>query len=384
MRFSLLLGAMFMVLNARGETAASREWIELKTKRLALSALHQEFQVKQTLKTARSSQDVHREIILDISEKKWRERSFSGSGDHVRIFDGQDLFVLEAEGDEYVRTKDNPKGADPEPEPYGSVDLDWPKATEVNRQPCLPKNDRSCIIFEVPVKKWMRMGRNRITRLVDGVSRLAIESETGVLIQSNVQEIIDDERGVYQLNLTCSLRQMSYGVAARPELFKLPDSGVHEVKEFTKWNAGRIKKKLAGNPAPELQVTDIAGNPLSLSNLNGKTVLLDFWTTWCPPCVADGPALEKLYQRYGNSNLTIIGISVNEERDTVEKFLHKHPHSFPVVLSSENEMPRAYQIGVFPTYIVIAPDGTLTTAVEGDQGFGELRDFLKKAGLETE
>jgi peroxiredoxin len=292
--------------------------------------------------------------------------------------------VLEAEGDEYVRTKHNSKGADPEPEPYGSFDLDWPKATEVNRQPCLPKNDDPCVIFEVPVKKWMRMGRNRVTRLVDGVSRLAIDSETGVLIQSNTQEIIDDERGVYQVNLTYSLRQMSYRAAAAPELFKLPAAGMHEVKEFTKWNAARIKKQLGGKPAPELQVADIAGNPLSLSNLNGKTVLLDFWTTWCPPCVADGPALEKLYQRYGSRNLMIVGISVDEERETVEKFLHKHPHSFPVVLTSENEMPRPYQVGVFPTYMVIAPEGTVTTAVEGDQGFGELRNFLKKAGMETE
>jgi hypothetical protein len=68
----------------------------------------------------------------------------------------------------------------------------------------------------------------------------------------------------------------------------------------------------------------------------------------------------------------------------VEKFLKKHPDSFPVVLTTENEMPRPYQVGLFPTYLVIAPDGTLTTAVEGDQGFAELRKFLEKAGMETE
>jgi len=80
----------------------------------------------------------------------------------------------------------------------------------------------------------------------------------------------------------------------------------------------------------------------------------------------------------------IVGISVNEERDTVEQFLKKHPHSFPVVLTSENEIPRPYQIGIFPTYMVIAPDGTMSTAVEGDRGFGDLRKFLEKAGMETE
>jgi len=113
-------------------------------------------------------------------------------------------------------------------------------------------------------------------------------------------------------------------------------------------------------------------------------VLLDFWTTWCPPCQNDGPAIDKLNQKYGGKDLMIIGISVDEERQTVEKFLKKHPHSFPVVLSSENPLPRPYQIGVLPTYLVIGPDGTLISAEEGDQGFGRLRKTLENAGMATD
>jgi thiol-disulfide isomerase/thioredoxin len=141
---------------------------------------------------------------------------------------------------------------------------------------------------------------------------------------------------------------------------------------------------LAGKLAPELQVTDIQGKAISLAELKGKTVLLDFWTTWCPPCQADAPSINKLNQKYGDKNLAIVGISVSEEREIVEKYLKKHLHSYPVVLSSENEMPRPYQIGVFPTYLIISPDGTLITAEEGDKGFGKLRKELQKAGLETE
>jgi hypothetical protein len=55
-----------------------------------------------------------------------------------------------------------------------------------------------------------------------------------------------------------------------------------------------------------------------------------------------------------------------------------------VVLSSENELPRAYHVGVFPTYVVINKEGSITAAVEGDKGFGGLRRLLKKAGLETD
>jgi thiol-disulfide isomerase/thioredoxin len=73
-------------------------------------------------------------------------------------------------------------------------------------------------------------------------------------------------------------------------------------------------------PAPELAVTDLKGVLVTLSAFKGKTVVLDFWTTWCPPCRADGPALERLYKKYGEKELVIVGISVSEDRTVVEKF----------------------------------------------------------------
>ena len=387
MRFLLLVVAMFMALNASGQTATSGLWTtEFKARRERLPGLHQEFEVVQSYKTNLRSQSSLRKIVLDMSQNKWRERFVSGSGDRIRIFDGQDLFLMEAEGDEYVRAKRKAKEDDPEPGPYGSSDLDWAKAKELERRPCGFKGrDHTCIIISVPIKTLMAFGTGiLITRISEGIALLAFDSETGMLIQSKRQAVIDNGRGGYQYNLTYSLTTMSYGARPDATLLKLPESGVHEVKELTRWNVARIKKQLIGKPAPELEVMDIEGNPVSLAELKGKTVLLDFWTTWCPPCVADAPALDKLYRKYGGKELMIVGISVSEERGIVENYLKSHPHSFPVVLTSENELPRPYQIGVFPTYMVIDPDGTLTTAVEGDQGFGELRKFLQKAGMEAE
>jgi thiol-disulfide isomerase/thioredoxin len=133
-----------------------------------------------------------------------------------------------------------------------------------------------------------------------------------------------------------------------------------------------------------MDVKDIQGKSVSLSAFKGKTVLLDFWTTWYPPCRADAPWLNKLYAKYKDNDLMIIGVPVSEEHSIVEKFLKEHPHGFPVVLTSENEMPRPYQIGVFPTYIMTEKDGTVASAVEGDQGFSELRKLLRKAGMEVD
>jgi len=176
---------------------------------------------------------------------------------------------------------------------------------------------------------------------------------------------------------------MSFGNPPARALLELPAAG-REVKTFTAWDAKKMKKDLTGEEAPALEATDMAGKLVSLSAFKGKTVLLDFWTTWCPPCRADGPALDKLYKKYGGNDLAIIGVSVSEDRKVVEKFLKEHPHPFPIVLTTENEMPRPYQVGAFPTYIIINKDGTFANAVEGDQGFADLRGLLKKAGLELE
>jgi hypothetical protein len=66
-------------------------------------------------------------------------------------------------------------------------------------------------------------------------------------------------------------------------------------------------------------------------------------------------------QKYGDKNLMIVGVSVDEDRPVVEKFLTHHPPPYPIVLTTENEIPRPYQMGVFPTYIVIDSDGNFAS-----------------------
>jgi thiol-disulfide isomerase/thioredoxin len=220
--------------------------------------------------------------------------------------------------------------------------------------------------------------------MLGGTKRFVMDTETGLLLVSRAVSTIDNQRGGYQTEVVYAAKRLSVGGPADASVFQPPIADMKEVKELSRWNAARMKKQLIGKPAPELAVNDLQGEPVALASFKGKTVLLDFWATWCPPCRADGPALDKLYKKYGQQELMILGISVSEDRAIVEKFLGEHPHTFPVVLTTENEMPRPYQIGIFPTYIVIDKDGNVTAAVEGDKGFSDLQGLLKKAGLEIE
>lgn len=336
-------------------TAASAQsiWENLAEIRQSLPGYRQEFEFSQSIRQSGATQGAKRQITVDGAGRKWREQS----GGTVRVFDGADLFRFEDDGGEYEKPKRRAKDPEPLPLPYLASNADWTKAVELERRPCGYQNDdRPCVLLEAPIRPWTRTSA----------------------------QIIEGPSGRYQSDMICVLRRSTFGQAPNANLFRLPERPMKEVKELAQWDAPRIRKQLAGKPAPDFSFVDLAGRPLSLASLQGKIILLDFWTTWCPPCRADAPSLDKLHKKYGDRDLAIIGISVNEERATVEKFLKGHPHDFPVVLSSENELPRPYDIGVFPTYLVIDREGKLYAAVQGDQGFGELRRLLKKAGLDVD
>lgn len=383
MKFAALLTAL-LCFCASAEKPIST-WTDLKTKR-DTATVHQEFEVTRVAKTAHGTQSSKWQLTVDMSQGKWREKSASGSGNSLRIFDGDELLSMEEGGSEYVRVRRHPKDADPVPSPYLASDADWPKAVELERRRCgLSGKDHECVVVEVRLKPWTKSNAlNTITRMVDGSARILADTETGFFLGLRTLENIQSSRSAYQLDTNYVLKRLSFGGTQDASLFRLPSEYLREVKELSPWNAARIRKDLKGRAAPDLALTDIKGQPVVLSALKGKTVLLDFWTTWCPPCRADAPYLDKLYDKYAARDLTIVGISVSEERAVVEQFLKAHPHDFPIVLTTENEMPTAYQISTFPTYIVIEKDGTLASAVEGDQGFPELRKLLKKAGLEVD
>jgi thiol-disulfide isomerase/thioredoxin len=370
-----------------GQTGgAGALWAELKVKREGLPGLHQEFEISRTVKLARGNQATKRSLILDMSHSQWREHSISGSGRKTRIFDGSNLFLMEDGGDEFVRTAQRASAEAPAPSPYAATDADWAKGREVSRRPCgLSGTDHACVILDVPLKPSAPNASAAKPNLrSQGAERVSVDLDTGVIVSVHSVQLVANHSSSYEVDILYTLKTVSYTAIADANAFTWPSSTMREVKELSRWDAARIKKQLAGKPAPELVLRDILGNPITLADYRGKTVLLDFWTTWCPPCRADAPALDKLYNKYGDRDLMIVGISVSEDRAVVEKYLVSHPHNFPIVLTTENDMPAAYQLDALPTYIVIGRDGLVTSAAEGDQGFSDLRKLLKRAGLEID
>ena len=117
-----------------------------------------------------------------------------------------------------------------------------------------------------------------------------------------------------------------------------------------------------GTAAPDFTVEDMEGNELRLSDFRGKYVLLDFWATWCGPCVEEVPRLKALYGKFSRENLVIIGINSDSDRNAVAGFVKNRGITWPQVLDRvdhKEKLVSLYNIPGYPTYFLIDRNGKL-------------------------
>ncbi|UFJ42834.1 thiol-disulfide oxidoreductase ResA [Brevibacillus humidisoli] len=115
----------------------------------------------------------------------------------------------------------------------------------------------------------------------------------------------------------------------------------------------------AGDAAPNFQLEQLGGGTITLDDLRGKPVVLNFWGSWCKPCEAEMPELEKQYQKYGD-DVAFIGVNIGQTPITVEKFIEQVGVTFPILLDREREITKLYNIGPIPTTYFIDQNGTIT------------------------
>jgi len=115
----------------------------------------------------------------------------------------------------------------------------------------------------------------------------------------------------------------------------------------------------AGPAAPDFTLQDLDGREIRLAALRGKTVVLDFWATWCPPCEFQIPILNEVYDAYRARGVEILGISVDTEgADVVRSYVEKHGARYPILIGSES-LARSFGAPGFPSLILVGPDGTI-------------------------
>jgi len=123
---------------------------------------------------------------------------------------------------------------------------------------------------------------------------------------------------------------------------------------------------VAGKTAQDFP-TEIDGKPGRLSDLRGKVVVLNFWATWCPPCVEETPALNKLQKYIESRGGIVLGVSVDEDPDAYEKFLKNQRVVFPTFREPTRKLALDYGTPVFPDTYIIDRHGKIARKFFGPQ-----------------
>lgn len=123
---------------------------------------------------------------------------------------------------------------------------------------------------------------------------------------------------------------------------------------------------VAGNPAPDFRLKDLAGGEVALSSLKGKVVLVNFWATWCPPCREEIPSMVRLNKAMQGQAFQMLAISVNDGgKKEVESFLKGSGTVLPVLLDAEQKVAKRYGTTGVPETFVVNKQGVIVKKVVG-------------------
>jgi thiol-disulfide isomerase/thioredoxin len=128
------------------------------------------------------------------------------------------------------------------------------------------------------------------------------------------------------------------------------------------------------------QMTDLEGKVVAFESLKGKVIFLNVWATWCPPCIAEMPNIQRLYEKVGSDKIAFVMLSVDQNgMDKVKKFITKKGFTFPVYMPA-SQMPEEFNSPAIPSTYIISPEGKIVAQQNGMAEYDtpEVIDFLQK------
>ena len=125
---------------------------------------------------------------------------------------------------------------------------------------------------------------------------------------------------------------------------------------------------VAGDVAPEFTITADNGRTVSVPNFGGKLLVLNFWATWCPPCVQETPSLSQFAEQYAAKGVVVLGVSVDKDEKAYHAFLQRFHPAF--LTARENKVHEDYGTFMYPETYIIDPSGKVL------QKFAEAADWM--------
>ncbi len=135
--------------------------------------------------------------------------------------------------------------------------------------------------------------------------------------------------------------------------------------------AAHAEQKMTAIPgniiAPDFSLQDTEGNTHRLSDYRGKPVIINFWTTWCPPCREELPSMNRAWHLLEKEGIAMLALNMGEDEDAIFIFSADYPTDFPILMDQSGEVIEQWPVKGLPTTYVIAPDGTIAYRAIGSR-----------------
>lgn len=131
-------------------------------------------------------------------------------------------------------------------------------------------------------------------------------------------------------------------------------------------------------PRPDFELSSVSGDLVSASSFDGRVVVIDFWASWCTPCVAQARILEPLHRDFESRGVEFLAISLGEDLETVEAYVNRHPFPYPVLYDPADELTGKYEIFALPTVVIIDQRGNIAYQQAGLSDGEVLRRVLEE------
>lgn len=188
-------------------------------------------------------------------------------------------------------------------------------------------------------------------------------------IQSNLlQELPSDEGGSRRENPAISYRIIEEPVMDDTE-GEEGHAHNHDHNDTHEEESIQPEVRTMNMKAPDFELKTLSGETVKLSNLKGKKVFINFWATWCPPCVEEMPTIQQFYENYAKEhNVEILSVNATDletNKEKVKQFADKHGITFPILLDEDGNASIAYEVLTIPTSIIVNEEGVVVEQIIG-------------------
>jgi len=137
--------------------------------------------------------------------------------------------------------------------------------------------------------------------------------------------------------------------------------------------AAQELRSWSGGATPPLALQDLEGRPHRLADYRGKVVLVNFWATWCAPCLSEMPSIGKLRAALAGRPFAVLAVNLGEPESRIRRFMEQVPLDFPVLLDRDTAAAKAWRARILPASFVVGPDGRIRYSVLGEIDWTEER-----------